>query len=172
MINEHIRRFEDSFHHINDRDWDAYRATISEALLYRVPGSKGIETGRETSVRMLTAMAIAFPDSRVDVERRFGQGDWGCFQATFAGTHTGPLEIGDQTIPPTGRPVQFRYCLVARFGFSGAAVEIDEYYDRLDLLTQLGVGTGVRIGHGQGGLAGTPATESRSDAFPAGEEVT
>jgi ketosteroid isomerase-like protein len=36
--------------------------------------------------------------------------------------------------------VKFLYCIVVRFE-DGKAVELDEYYDQLDLLTQIGVST-------------------------------
>ena len=83
MIEEHINRFEQSFRHVNDRDWDAYRDTISAALLYRAPGIGGIMTGREPNVAALRSMVMAFPDGRAEVERSFGSDDWACFQATF-----------------------------------------------------------------------------------------
>ena len=75
------------------------------------------------------------------VERAFGQGDLGCLQLWFEGTHTGPLAgSGGTEIPPTGRHVEFLYCIVMRFE-DGLAVELDEYYDQLGLLTQIGVST-------------------------------
>ena len=144
MIEEHINRFEQSFRHVNDRDWDAYRDTISAALLYRAPGIGGIMTGREPNVAALRSMVMAFPDGRAEVERSFGSDDWACFQATFTGTHTGPLRTSNEVVLPSGKPTRHRYCLVVRFGLSGEAVEIDEYHDRLDLLAQLGAGVGSR----------------------------
>jgi predicted ester cyclase len=88
---------------------------------------------------MVQGIMDAFPDGQVEVERAFGQGDLGCLQVRFEGTHTGPLAgSGGAEIPPTGRRVEFPYCIVVRFE-DGKAVELDEYYDQLDLLTQIGV---------------------------------
>jgi len=41
-------------------------------------------------------------------------------------------------LPPTVKSVAFPYCIVARFE-NGEAVEVDEHFDQLELLSQLGV---------------------------------
>lgn len=122
------------------RDWDAYGQLFSEALLMRAPGFAGITTGREARVVMVKGIIDAFPDGQVELERSFGEGDWACCQLQFSGTHTGPLATpeGGQ-IAPTNKPVRFPYCLIVRFGKNGHAVEVDEYFDRLDMLSQIGV---------------------------------
>lgn len=125
---------------LGDRDWDAYGALFSEALLMRAPGLAGITTGREARVTMVKGIIDAFPDGRAELERSFGEGDRACFQFQFSGIHTGPLATpeGGQ-IAPTNKPVRFPYCLIVRFGQNGQAVEVDEYFDRLDMLSQIGV---------------------------------
>jgi len=121
------------------RDWQAYGELFSESLAMRAPGFPGTVRGRHYRVAMVRGIMDAFPDGRVEVERAFGDGDLGCLQVRFEGTHTGPLAgPGGAEIPPTGRRVEFFYCVVVRFE-DGLAVEIDEYYDQLDLLAQIGV---------------------------------
>ena len=123
---------------ITDRDWKAYGELFSENLAMRAPGLPGTVTGRHVRVAMVQGIIDAFPDGQVEVERAFGDGDLGCLQVRFEGTHTGPLAgSGGAEIPPTGRRVEFLYCIVVRFE-DGLAVEIDEYYDQLDLLAQIG----------------------------------
>ncbi len=53
------------------------------------------------------------------------------------GTHEGPIEgpAGEEVLVAK-TPVRFRDCFVFRFG-DGKVVEEREYYDQLDLLTQL-----------------------------------
>ena len=88
---------------------------------------------------MVQGIIDAFPDGRVDVERSFGEGDWGCIQVQFAGTHTGPLATPEGgEIPATNKPVRFPYCIVAKFE-NGEVTQLYEYFDQLDLLTQLGL---------------------------------
>lgn len=124
---------------ITERDWQAYGALFSEDLEMRAPGIPGTVTGRHIRVAMVQGIMDAFPDGQVEVERAFGQDDLGCLQVRFAGTHTGPLAgSGGAEIPPTGKRVEFLYCIVVRFE-EGIAVEVDEYYDQLDLLAQIGI---------------------------------
>lgn len=126
---------------IADRDWQAYGELFAEDLAMRTPGLPGTVTGRHVRVAMVQGIIDAFPDGQVEVERAFGQGDLGCLQVRFEGTHTGPLAgSGGAEIPPTGKHVEFLYCIVVRFE-QGLVVELDEYYDQLDLLTQIGVTT-------------------------------
>lgn len=120
-------------------DWEAYGRLFSNDLVMRVPGLPGVTRGREARVHFVQGILRAFPDAQVQVENSFGQGDWGCIQVLFTGTHTGPLASPDgEDIPATHKSAQFPYCLVVRFD-KGEAVELDEYFDQLDLLTQLGV---------------------------------
>jgi predicted ester cyclase len=142
MTSAPLKRFsEEGARAIADRDWRAYEELFSEDLAMRTPGLPGTVTGRHVRVAMVQGIMDAFPDGQAEVERAFGQGDLGCLQVRFEGTHTGPLAgSGGAEIPPTGRRVKFLYCIVVRFE-DGKAVELDEYYDQLDLLTQIGVST-------------------------------
>ena len=126
---------------IADRDWRAYGELFSEDLAMRTPGLPGTVTGRHVRVALVQGIMDAFPDGHASVERAFGQGNLGCLQIRFEGTHTGPLaSSGGAEIPPTGSRVEFPYCIVVRFE-DGKVVELDEYYDQLDLLAQIGVPT-------------------------------
>jgi predicted ester cyclase len=121
------------------RDWEAYGSFFSEDLVMRTPSQPGIAIGREARVELAKGIFEAFPDGRVDPEGYFQDGDWACARWRFTGTHTGPFGDPDQGgIPPTGKAVDFSYCMVLRFE-DGKAVELHEFYDQLEMLTQLGV---------------------------------
>lgn len=124
---------------ITERDWTAYGDLFSEDLAMRAPGFPGTVKGRHIRVAIVQGIFDAFPDGQVEVERAFSSGDVACMQVRFQGTHSGPLATPDGgEIPPSGSRVEFPYCLVVRFE-DGIAVELDEYYDQLDLLNQIGV---------------------------------
>jgi predicted ester cyclase len=125
---------------VNTRDWDGYGAFFSECVVMRFPGAiTGDVTGREARVQFVQGMMRAFPDGSISAVRDFGSGDWGCCQFEFEGTNTGPLGNPDGSdTQPTGRPASFPYCVVARFE-DGVIVEFDEYFDRLEMLGQLGL---------------------------------
>ena len=124
---------------INDRDWEAYGRLFSENLEMQTPGLPGVTIGRQARVALVQGIVAPFPDGQVDLERTITEGDWGCLQLRFSGTHTGPMATPDGgEIPPTNKPVEFPYCLVAKFE-NGVVTELQEYYDQLAVMTQLGL---------------------------------
>lgn len=140
MIEELIEQYYDAgARAINTGEWEAYGSIYSEDLLMVAPGFPGPTTGRDVRVKLAKGLVNAFPDARVERLRSFGQGDWACFEVMFAGTHTGPMPGPDGTeIPATNKPVKFPYCMVVKFK-DGQCSELYEYYDQLDMLTQLGL---------------------------------
>ena len=121
------------------RDWDGYAQLFTEDLIMQAPGLPGPTRGREARVAMIRAFFEAFPDGRVELVRMFGDGEWGCVEAYFEGTHRGPLTGPDgRQMPPTNRPARLPYCMVVRFDGSLVS-ELNEYFDQAGLLAQLGV---------------------------------
>ena len=125
---------------INARDWDGYGAFFTEDVAMRFPGAiDGSVTGRQARLEFVKGIMRAFPDGRISRVRVFAAGEWSCCQFAFEGTHTGPLGAPDGSdTPPTGKRAAFPYCVVARFDH-GLVVEFDEYFDRLEMLSQLGL---------------------------------
>ncbi len=121
---------------LNDRDWDAYGREYSSDLVVEAPGLKS--SGRDARVKWVQDLIVAFPDGHATVNRVFGSGEWACAELVFAGTHLGPLASGDGVVAPTHRTVRFPYCLVIRVQ-DGQVAELHEYFDQVELLTQLGL---------------------------------
>jgi predicted ester cyclase len=140
MIEENIERYVvEGARAINARDWEAYGSIYAEDLYMVAPGLPGPTTGRDVRVKLAQGLMDAFPDARAEVQRSFGRGDWACVEALFTGTHTGPMPGPDGTdIPATNKSVKFPYCMVVKFR-AGECSELYEYYDQVDLLTQLGL---------------------------------
>lgn len=124
---------------VNERDWDGYGALFAEDVQMRVPGAiDGLAGGRRARVDFVKGILHTFPDGRIHGVRVFGAEPWACCQFRFEGTNTGPLAGPGGDAEPTGRPVAFPYCVVARLE-DGIIVEFDEYFDQLEMLRQLGV---------------------------------
>lgn len=124
---------------INERDMEAYGQLFAEDLVMRAPGVPGEAHGRAARVGFVEGIIRTFPDGRIEGVRTFGEGDWGCIQFRFKGTNTGPLATPDGgEAPATNKAVAFPYCVVARFK-DGQIAELDEYFDQLEMLKQLGV---------------------------------
>ena len=140
MIDELVERFvEAAERSIAVRDWDAYGSVFAEDLAMVTPSLPGITRGREDRVQVVQGIMQPFPDGVVEVQRSFGQGDWACLEVLFTGTHTEPMPgPGGVEVPATNRAVRLPYCMVMRFE-DGLVSELYEYYDQLDLLTQLGL---------------------------------
>lgn len=124
----------------NVHDLDRVVNWYAEDALHHQPNITEPLRGRnEIREDYRKATWVPFPDFHVDLERAFGEGNWLCVQATFTGTHEGPLEgSGGETIAPTGRSIRIPICFVVRVG-EGRAVEVYEYNDQLSFLAQLGL---------------------------------
>jgi predicted ester cyclase len=95
--------------------------------------------GREGVRAFVEAFRTAFPDVRHTIESLRSAGDTIVFEGLFAGTHTGPLRTpGGDEIPPTGKPILVRQVQVVELR-DGKAASIHTYFDRLELMGQLGL---------------------------------
>lgn len=121
---------------LNARDWAAYGRLFAPDLVVHAPGLHTI--GRDARVKWVQDLIVAFPDGRIAVERVFAHGDLVCAELRFAGTHTGPMNSAGGTVPATNREVTFPYCLVLRTTAEQIA-ELHEYFDQMELVTQLGL---------------------------------
>jgi len=120
----------------NARDLDALLALLSPDFLYVDPN--GQARGHAETRAREQAIFDAFPDIRVVMKPLAWGDDALAMEAVLTGTHSGPFAYGGQIAPPSGRRIETR--IAAHFTFSnGLAVREDAYYDRLTLLTQLGL---------------------------------
>ena len=120
------------------RDVDGYAAFYSDDAVITAPG--GMEAhGPEGAKMFMQAWCAAFPDNEITIVHEYIAGSVVTQEGFFSGTHTGDLHTADgQTIPPTGRHVKAGYVDVLEIGDD--SIKSDRlYFDRLELLTQLGV---------------------------------
>ncbi len=121
----------------NAHDVDRTLEFRSESVIHRGPGLQDPLEGHEALHAFMHGFFDAFPDVQLEKERAFGQGEWVVLMGTIRGTHEGLIEgPAGEEVPVAKTPVRFRDCWVFRFE-NGKVVEEREYYDQLDLLTQL-----------------------------------
>ena len=100
---------------------------------------EGEVKGRDGIVEWMQEFTRAFPDVRFELTGQWDAGDAAIDEGFLIGTHTGPLAGPDGDIAPTGRQVRLRECDIVKVA-DGKAREHHFYYDRQELLEQLGVG--------------------------------
>lgn len=121
----------------NARDLQGYRELGGPGLEMRVSGgSPG--TGPDGLERLYTLWQEAFPDNHAEILSIVCEANDAALEGRLTGTHTGPLRLPTGDIPPTGRRVSVEYALqISEAG--GRMVSYRLYFDRVDLMTQLGL---------------------------------
>ena len=124
----------------NNQDWDTFDKRHKTDTVVRWPAqppTHGIHDHRAEGVQMFKT----FPDNRVEnrpYKTFFASGDWTCSIARFHGTMTGPMVMGEKTIPPNGKRFEVDFCTVARW-HEGQIVEENLFYDVIGMMSQLGL---------------------------------
>lgn len=121
---------------INARDADGIGALFAKDASFAEPA--GEFKGREAIVGYWRVMFEAFPDVQVRDDLKADVGDSAMNEWSAGGTHSGPWETPEGSIPATGRRVSFRGCDIVAVR-DGLIYEHRAYYDQLSLMTQLGL---------------------------------
>jgi ketosteroid isomerase-like protein len=95
-------------------DWDGVIATFQHPR-YEMYGSGTVFDGEEAVRGYFKASRTPFPDQGNEIIAIAHEGDTVLVEFWLTGTHTGPLRIGNRTVPPTGK--SFRVRMAATFEF-------------------------------------------------------
>ena len=129
---------------ISDRYTDALNAHDAEAIgaLYADDGvlsdPAGEFRGPEAIVQYWESFFTAFPDLSGRDEFKAESGDTAINEWSASGTHSGPLETPEGTIPATGKQATLRGCDAITVQ-NGRITSHRVYYDQLAFMTQLGL---------------------------------
>ena len=119
----------------NGRDPERLRAMWTDDFHFVGPDAES--HGIEAMLAREHGLWRAFPDVTASIEVVSAGDDVLAMQTTMTGTHTGPLDLGGQTLPPTGRPICVSFGVHIWFR-DGLACRERVFYDRMGLLQQLG----------------------------------
>jgi steroid delta-isomerase-like uncharacterized protein len=119
-------------------DLDRVAAVVDERFEFEDVGGGENAHGRDEWRAFCGRFVKAFPDLSQDLTNLVAAGESAFAEVIARGTHTGPLETPDGDIPPTGRSIEVRFCVVVR-ARDGFLVDGREYYDSATLLSQLGL---------------------------------
>jgi predicted ester cyclase len=98
----------------------------------------GTFTGRDAVLGFLALFQEAFPDGRQTVKVLLIDKGAAAAEGVFAGKHDGPLRSPEGDVPPTGRPVEFRWAPFYEVRGDELASE-HLFFDQADFLGQLGL---------------------------------
>jgi len=133
-LKELLRRSADDW---NSRDQESYFAIYADDCEVTAPGFTG--KGRQGLTEFWNAWHTGFSDNRVTVRLAIADDDHVVEESVFSGTHDGPLMSQDGSeIPATGRQVSVAFSSVTTMR-GDQVVSTHFYFDRLDMLTQLGL---------------------------------
>lgn len=119
------------------RDWDAMAPRMAPDIVMEDVAEGRLYRGPDEVRARLERFVTSFPDGRIEVLSIRESAGTTISQLAFRGTNTGPYDGR----PPTGRLVEGRFCEVFTFR-RGRIVRVEEYYDRHEILRQLGLAGG------------------------------
>lgn len=96
-------------------------------------------TGRQAVVAFYATLLGAFPDIEVKILRIVERENAVGVEYKATGTHTGPLPGPVGELPPTGRRLTMRAASIGSVDDDGRIKIQHEYFDQVELLTQLGL---------------------------------
>ena len=121
----------------NNGDWERLQAGLAADARYHEFASQRKVEGPEKIVELFKGWKTAFPDAAGTVTSAVGSGDTAALEVTWKGTHTGPLETAEGTIPASGKRQETPAAIV--FTFEGGKIkESRQYFDLMTLLKQIG----------------------------------
>ena len=122
----------------NSGDWERVQAGLASDSRYDELGTERKVDGPEKILELFKGWKLAFPDAAGTVTGAFASGDTAALEVTWKGTHTGPLETAEGTIPASGKRQETPAAIF--YTFEGDKIkESRHYFDSLTLLKQIGV---------------------------------
>jgi steroid delta-isomerase-like uncharacterized protein len=121
----------------NNGDWERLHAVLSADARYHELATQRKVEGPEKIVELFKGWKTAFPDAAGTVTSAVGSGNTAVLEVTWTGTHSGPLETAEGTIPASGKRQETPAANV--FTFEGGKIkESRQYFDLMTLLKQIG----------------------------------
>lgn len=121
----------------NEKNWDKLKSSIAPNFVYDEVPTQRIVRGADQAIAVNREWAEAFPDSKATIHGAVASGNTVVLELTWQGTHQGPLNTPNGSVPATNRPIQIRACMVTEL--DGEMVSQQRhYFDMATLLRQIG----------------------------------
>lgn len=121
----------------NDDAWTRLRELITDDYVYEETGTGRVTRGGDELVAALQAWKASVPDCRGEVLRVLTDGTTIAVEVLWSGTQTGPMDLGGNDFPASGRPFRCFATMWTRWE-GGRAAEERHHMDMLGMLAQIG----------------------------------
>jgi steroid delta-isomerase-like uncharacterized protein len=121
----------------NDKNWAALKASVTPDFIYDEVATARKVQGPDAAITVFQGWGAAIPDSAATIHNAYASGDTVVMEVTWRGTHQGALQTPKGAIPPTGKRIEVRSCIVCEM--AGDKVKLErQYFDMATLLQQIG----------------------------------
>ncbi len=134
MTSRNMDTFRQAHRAFNQRNFDDAVATMSEDVVYHDRARGETYRGRDGFKEFMKSWVESFSDAKASEPTYHDAGDTVIAQFVGRGVNDGPLG----SLPPTEKELNLHICEVLRFDDEGLVVSGNIYYDRLQMMTQLG----------------------------------
>ena len=138
LVASHVQVLLDRITASNAKDWDAWQNMHTRDAVRTAPGLPGPVLGSAAMRERIEELFVTFPDYHLELVDAFGEGDELSARIHTKATMSGPLVLGENTIPATGKTFEQDWIGILRFEGNKIA-SIDEFYDNYEILAQLGL---------------------------------
>lgn len=139
MSREEVERIDDlGIEAWNAGDADAFVGLLSDDFVWSDVTLPEPMRTKEQAKEYFSSWGTAFPDMRVKLVNRVVSEDAVGAELEFTGTNTGPMKMGDQEIPPTGKSVVSHGAYFAKVR-GGKIAEFSTHPDVAGVMMQLGL---------------------------------
>lgn len=116
----------------------AYRTVVTPDVIYEESGTGRRIEGADASLELLKGWHVALPDISVEVVSTVADEQQAALRVLWRGTHTGPLQTPEMTIPATGRSNEVS-AVVWHHAKDGRIGSIFHALDVMSMMAQLGL---------------------------------
>ena len=137
---KHVGTFDDlDFNVFSNQKWDELSKSHAQDVLVHWPDGHTTKSIKR-HIEDLKAMFIYAPDTKISAHPvKIAVGDWTAVIGVMEGTFTKPMEMGDKTIPPTGKHFSMQMAMLSHWTKAGVMDEEYLFWDNATYMKQLGV---------------------------------
>lgn len=118
-------------------DWTGVRESLAPDSVYEEYGTQRRIEGPDAIVTALQAWKKAFPDVKGTVDKALAAGNTVSLEVTWRGTHTGPLETANGSLPASGKALTLHTAWTMDVQ-NGKIKDSRHYFDLATILQQVG----------------------------------